>query len=167
MLYNHYCCYLYQSIRHLRKRTINWSIHTLNEMISFLLHFMLFKNSQSLGLSYVSLGPNKHLRSWSRKKSSVRFETKNQASSGNDTKMERNHSASSWVDIFRQRLISNFADWLNLPNYSRIWNNGGKPIKLDWLRPVDQPSPILLQSHFNRILFKIWLPIILPCFSIF
>ena len=45
--------------------------------------------------------------------------------------MEINHSALPQVDIFRQRLISNFTDWLNLPDYSRIWNNGGKPIKLD------------------------------------
>ena len=45
--------------------------------------------------------------------------------------MEINRSALSQVDIFRQRLFSNFTDWLNLSNYSRIWNNGGKPIKLD------------------------------------
>ena len=61
----------------------------------------------------------------------MRSETKNQTKSSNYTKMEINHSALPQVDIFRQRLISNFTDWLNLPDYSRIWNNGGKPIKLD------------------------------------
>lgn len=38
--------------------------------------------------------------------------------------MERNHSASSRANIFRERLISDFTDWLILPNFQESGGMG-------------------------------------------